>query len=198
MEKNKEKFKVLFVCTGNSCRSPMAEGILKKMLKENKLDNFEVGSAGTSSLDGAFPSLFAMEVAKTQNVDLTHHRSHQLNQQILRKADLILAMSNEHLEQIQKMDEKTLEKTYLLKTFPQHHPAFSSKTHTGHPSGKDLSMTKNENKSSEVSYIKDPIGGSIEDYNRCFLEIEKEIRRIFPELIRKAGKKSFKNQSSCC
>jgi protein-tyrosine-phosphatase len=187
MEKNKEKFKVLFVCTGNSCRSPMAEGILKKMLEENKLDNFEVGSAGTSSLDGAFPSLFAIEVAKAQNVDLTQHRSHQLNQQILRKADLILAMSNEHLEQIRNMNEKALKKTYLLKTFPPHHP--------GNPPGKDLSMTENENKSPDLSYIKDPIGGSMADYNQCFLEIEKEIRRIFPELIRKAGKKNFKKRS---
>jgi protein-tyrosine-phosphatase len=198
MEKDKEKFKVLFVCTGNSCRSPMAEGILKKMLEENKLDNFEVGSAGTSSLDGAFPSLFAIEVAKAQNVDLTQHRSHQLNQRILRKADLILSMSNEHLEQIRTMNEKALKKTYLLKTFPQHHPVSPPEAPAGHPSGEDLSITENENKSPDLSYIKDPIGGSMDDYNQCFWEIEKEIRRIFPELIRKAGKKNFKNQSSCC
>jgi protein-tyrosine-phosphatase len=184
MEKDKEKFKVLFVCTGNSCRSPMAEGILKKMLAENKLDNFEVGSAGTSSLDGVPPSWFAIEVAKAQNVDLTRHSSHQLNQQILGKADLILAMSNEHLEYIRRMNEKALEKTYLLKIFPQHHP-----------SGEYLPMTENENRSPDASYVKDPIGGSIDDYNRCFLEIEKELRRIFPELIRKAGKKNFKNRS---
>ncbi len=195
MEKDKEKFKVLFVCTGNSCRSPMAEGILKKMLEENKLDDFEVGSAGTSSLDGAFPSLFAIGVAKARNVDLTRHRSHQLNKQILRKADLILAMSNEHLEHIRKMDEKALKKTYLLKTFPKHHPASPPEAPARHPSGEDLSMTENENKSPDLSYIKDPIGGSMDDYHQCFLEIEKEIKRIFPELIKKAGKKSFKNRS---
>jgi protein-tyrosine-phosphatase len=151
MEKNKEKFKVLFVCTGNSCRSPMAEGILKKMLEENKLDNFEVGSAGTSSLDGAFPSLFAIEVAKAQNVDLTQHRSHQLNKQILKKADLILAMSSEHLEHIRKMDEKTLKKTYLLKAFPQHHPASPPEVSACHLSGEDVHMTENENKSPGLS-----------------------------------------------
>jgi protein-tyrosine-phosphatase len=183
MEKNKEKFKVLFVCTGNSCRSPMAEGILKKMLKENKVDNLEVFSAGTFSVNGALPSLFAMEVAKTQNVDLTQHRTHQLNKQILKKADLILAMSNEHLEEIRKMDKKALEKTYLLKTFPpsRHRIRENHSTQTG----KHL-LASNEDKSQGVLYIKDPIGGSIEDYNQCFLEIEKEIRRVFPELKRYA------------
>jgi protein-tyrosine-phosphatase len=184
MEKHKDKFKVLFVCTGNSCRSPMAEGILKKMLKENKsqdpefgLDNFEVNSAGISTLDGAPPSLFAMEVAKARNVDLTQHRSRQLNKQILKKADLVLAMSDEHLEHIRKMDKKTLEKTYLLKTFPQNHSA------------------SNEDKREGVLYIKDPIGGTMDDYNQCFLEMEKEIRRVFHELIRKAGEKNLKNRS---
>ena len=185
MEKDKEKFKVLFVCTGNSCRSPMAEGILKKMLRENKLDNFEVSSAGISTLDGAFPSLFAMEVSKARNVDLTQHRSRQLNKQILKKSDLILAMSDEHLEYIKKMDKKALEKTYLLKTFPQNHSA---------QTGERL-LASNEDEREGVSYIKDPIGGTMDDYNQCFLEMEKEIRRVFHELIRKAGEKNLKNRS---
>lgn len=182
------KFKVLFVCTGNSCRSPMAEGILKNMLKENKLDNFEVTSAGTSSLEGALPSLFTMEVSKARNVNLTQHRSRQLNKQILREADLILAMSDEHLEHIKKINKTALEKTHLLKVFPQHYPTF--------PPEVNLSRIKNENKKPGVSYIKDPIGGSIDDYNQCFEEIEKEIRRIFPMLICLAGEKDVKNRSS--
>lgn len=186
------KFKVLFVCTGNSCRSPMAEGILKKMLRENKsqdpefgLDNFEVSSAGIFTLNGAPPSLFALEVSKARNVDLTQHRSRQLNKQTLKKADLILAMSDEHLEHIRKMDKKILEKTYLLKTFPQDHSA---------QTGERL-LASNEDKSPSVLYIKDPIGGSMDDYNQCFLEIEKDIRRVFQELIVLAGKKNLKNRA---
>ena len=188
MEKRKEKFKILFICTGNSCRSPMAEGILKKMLKESKLDNFEVFSAGTSSMDGVFASLFAVEVAEQRNVDLSQHRTRQLSKQILKEADLILAMSDAHLEAIRRMDEKTLEKTYLLKTFP---PRQRRDFQPNHP-------TSNEDNSQDVSYIKDPIGGSMDDYNQCFLEIEKEIRRIFPDLISLAGEKNLKNRSSYC
>ncbi|MCK4385531.1 MAG: low molecular weight protein arginine phosphatase [candidate division Zixibacteria bacterium] len=184
MEKDKKKFNILFICTGNSCRSPMAEGILKKMLKENKsqdpefgLDNLEVSSAGISTLNGAPPFLFAMEVSKARNVDLTQHRSRQLNKQILKRSDLILAMSDEHLEYIRKKDKKALEKTYLLKTFPQNH------------------LASNEDKSEGVLYINDPIGGSRDDYEQCFLEMEKEIRRVFPELIRKADEKNLKSRS---
>ena len=182
MEKRKEKFKILFICTGNSCRSPMAEGILKKMLKESKLDNFEVFSAGTSSMNGVFASLFAVEVAEQRNVDLSQHRTRQLSKQILKEADLILAMSDTHWESIRRMDKNALEKVYLLKTFPHHYT-------TSSPEG-DLYVTEIENKSQSISYIKDPIGGSIDDYHECFSEIEKEIKRIFPDLVKKAGEKN--------
>jgi len=194
MEKDKEKFKVLFVCTGNSCRSPMAEGILKRMLGENKLDNFEVFSAGTYNMNGAPPSLFAIEVAKNRSVDLSRHRSRQLSRRILREADLILAMSDVHLKAIREMDEKALEKTYLLKTFPSRQRRdFQHPTNAG--DFQQDRLTSDEDDSQSVWYIKDPIGGSMEDYNLCFLEIENEIRRIFPELKRKAGEKNSKAHS---
>jgi len=163
----------------------MAEGILKKMLKENKLGNFEVSSAGIVALDGAPASLLALEVCKARNVNLAQHRSRQFNKQILKKADLILAMSNEHLEQVRKTDKNALERTCLLKTFPESH---STKT------GQRLVASNDDGKES-VLYIKDPIGGTKDDYQRCFLEIEKEIKRIFPELISLANQKNLKNRS---
>ena len=184
MKKDKEKFRVLFLCTGNSCRSPMAEGILKKMLRENEVDDFEISSAGISTFSGVPASLFSMQVSKTRNVDLSQHRSRQLNKQILKKADLILAMSDEHLEYVRKMDKNALDRTHLLKAFS------SSRRQIG-----ENDSASNKDESTGVLYIKDPIGGSMDDYNRCFVELEEEIGRAFQELVGLADEKNLKNRS---
>ncbi len=184
MKRDKERFRVLFLCTGNSCRSPMAEGILKKMLREKGVENFEVSSAGISTLNGVPASLFAMEVSRARNVDLSQHRSRQLNKKILRKADLILAMSDEHLEYIRKMDKNALDRTCLLRAF------FPSSQGI-----REAPPASNREESPGVLYIKDPIGGSVDDYDRCFTEIEAEIGKAFQELVSLAEEKGLKNRS---
>jgi len=162
---DKDKFKVLFVCTGNTCRSPTAEGILKKMLKEKGIGNFEVGSAGTHGLKNAPASLFAIEVAKSRKVNLSGHRSRELTAEMICEADLILAMSQEHLYFVKRIDQEAEGKAYLLKSFLKSKP----------PS--------NEDQNRAVLFIKDPIGGSLRDYEQSFSEIEKEVKRIFPKIL---------------
>lgn len=165
-KKNNDKLEILFVCTGNTCRSPMAEGILKNMLKQNQIHDVQVSSAGTFGLQNAPASLFAIEVAHARKVDLSPHRSQELTREMLQKADLILAMSQEHLDFINRMDKEASHKAYLLKAFPRRN------------------LASNEDQNQGVFSIKDPMGGSLDDYERSFSEIEREVRRIFSDILR--------------
>jgi protein-tyrosine-phosphatase len=170
IDKDKRDFQVLFVCTGNTCRSPMAEGILKKKLKEKNVKGIVVSSAGTHGLHNAPASLFAIQVAKSRQVDISHHRSQELTQKMLQQADIILVMSEEHLMYIKRLDDKAAGRACLLRAFAL------------------LKPESNEAEGPGVLSIKDPIGGSLEDYEKSFSEIEREIERILPELLRLAGK----------
>lgn len=91
--------RVLFVCTGNTCRSPMAEGILKN-IAENKGLDIEVKSAGISVYDGDYAAENSVNAMKEINIDISEHRSSQLHSQLVGESDLILTMSTGHKEVI--------------------------------------------------------------------------------------------------
>ena len=161
-------YRIVFVCTGNLCRSPMAQGILKALLPEEMKSKIKVSSRGTHALEGYSPALQAVEIMKNKGIDISHRTAKTLKDKIVRNADLILVMSAEHLKHIQKVDRKSTEKSFLLKAFPL--------------------------KSEDDNYtIKDPIGGFLGDYNQCFLELDEEIRRILPELVRLYERKNEKS-----
>src|SRR5215213_9386709 len=110
--------KILFVCTGNTCRSPLAEVIARKIAIERGLADVEVVSAGTSAHDGAPASDGALLVGMERGMDLVTHRAQTLSRDLVRDADLILAMGPHHLERIEALGGAG--RSYLLSEYASH------------------------------------------------------------------------------
>jgi len=93
-------FHVLMVCTGNICRSPMAEGLLRHLLPPQLKTAVAVSSAGTYGLHGNRAEPFAIQAAAAYGADISGHRARILEASLIRSADLVLAMENYHLRKI--------------------------------------------------------------------------------------------------
>jgi protein-tyrosine-phosphatase len=87
---------VLLVCTGNICRSPLAEALLKRELDQRGTDGIEVSSAGTGAWEGAPASEGAYLVALEHGLDLSSHRAQLLTRDVVKESDLILTMARHH------------------------------------------------------------------------------------------------------
>ncbi|HHZ02538.1 MAG TPA: low molecular weight protein arginine phosphatase [Tissierellia bacterium] len=110
---------ILFVCTGNTCRSPMAEGIFKNMLKENNIEGINVSSAGISVFPGETANEKSISALKEMGIDIRDHRARQLTDEIM-NTDLILTMTLNHkriIEDYYKHRKEKLPKIYTLKEF---------------------------------------------------------------------------------
>jgi len=108
---------VLFVCTGNICRSPIAEGIFRQLLGNRK--DIEVASAGVHAVHGQPPSLYAVQVCEEEGVDISGLRSQPLTAALIDRATHIFAMTGAHLETIQMLFPDGAEKSFLLREFEE-------------------------------------------------------------------------------
>jgi protein-tyrosine-phosphatase len=147
--------RLLFVCTGNTCRSPLAEAIARREAIERGLGDVEVASAGTSAWEGAPASDGALLVALERSLDLSNHRAQQLTREIVEAHDVILVMGPHHLERAEALGGDG--KTHLITAFASN----------GRESGA----------------VSDPFGGDLEGYRETYRELEREIRRIFDRLM---------------
>ncbi len=87
---------ILFVCTGNTCRSPMAEGLFKKMLAEKNVDNVTCSSAGLFAMTGDEVTPNSVKACERFNVDISSHRARRITSYILDETDKFVCMTPEH------------------------------------------------------------------------------------------------------
>jgi glycine hydroxymethyltransferase len=108
---------VLFVCTGNICRSPIAEGLFRRLIGNRK--DVEIASAGVHAVRGQPPSLYAVQVCEEQGVNISDLRSQPLTAALVDRATHIFAMTGAHLETIHMLFPQGAEKSFLLREFEE-------------------------------------------------------------------------------
>lgn len=112
---NSETFRILTVCTGNICRSPVAERLLQKGLDDLHPGKFLVSSAGTSALVGRAMQPLSAEIVQAHGGNSEGFAARQLNPALIREADLILALTTEHRTQILHMAPAAMKRTFTIR-----------------------------------------------------------------------------------
>ena len=108
--------KILFVCTGNTCRSPMAAGLLKKIAGETQWP-VEVQSAGLAAFAGIPAAPEAVEACREKGVDISAHQTQPLSKNLVMESDFILTMTQKHKEMILRKMPALQEKVSMLSEF---------------------------------------------------------------------------------
>jgi protein-tyrosine phosphatase len=141
---------IIFVCTGNTCRSPMAEGLLREALAARGIDQVTVASAGTGAWEGAPVSEGAYLVGLEHGLDLGEHRARLLTRDLVREADLVLTMSGHHLARVAELGGE--HKVHLLGSY------------AGREAGR--------------SEVPDPFGADLASYRTTFGELQELIGMV--------------------
>lgn len=107
--------KLIFVCTGNTCRSPMAEGLLRHLLGPDC--GWEISSAGVCAGNGFPASPNAVAALQEKGIDISGHRSRHLSPAMIEDADLLVTMTRNHRDAILSITPESAGKVFLLKSF---------------------------------------------------------------------------------
>jgi len=186
---------ILFVCTGNTCRSPMAEGLLRKLAKERGVD-LEVRSAGVSAIPGTSVSRHAAAILRDEGIndDIT---SSQLSDALVSWADLVLTLTGGHKRHVLQYFPAALTKTHTLKEYVEVESTVGKDLQEldslyaqaeleislgGEPDAADLQRIIEIRQRIPSFDISDPFGGTRDDYEIAASEIRTALHKLLDKL----------------
>ena len=147
--------RILLVCTGNICRSPLAEALLTHALRERGAAEVSVTSAGTGAWDGAPASEGAYLVGLERGLDLSGHRARLLTREVVESADLVLTMARHHRARVQELGGE----------------------------GRVFVLGEYAGRASDEAEVSDPFGGDLDVYRQTCEELEQLVAAVAERLV---------------
>jgi len=151
---------VLFVCTGNICRSPLAAALMQRALAERGVDSIDVSSAGTGAWDGAPVSEGAYLVGLEQGLDLSAHRARLLTRDLVERSDLILTMARHHRARVDELGGQ----------------------------GRVFVFGEYAGREGEAAEVSDPFGGDLNVYRDTCVELAALVAAGVERIVTEAGR----------
>ncbi len=152
--------KILLVCTGNICRSPLAAALMQRALSERGVDGIDVSSAGTGAWDGAPVSEGAYLVGLEQGLDLSGHRARLLTRDVVEQSDLILTMARHHRARVDELGGE----------------------------GRVFVLGEYAGRSGDAAEVSDPFGGDLEVYRDTSAELATLVAAAVDRIVTEAGR----------
>ena len=148
---------ILFVCTANICRSPVAEGLLREQLRQKGLESWQVSSAGTWARFQRNAARHSIDILGEHGIDIRRHQAREVTGKILQEADLILCMETGHAEALRAEFPEAADRIYLLSEM-----------------------------AGDAYSIEDPYGGPRSEFERMVNELSDLLERGLPRITRLA------------